>query len=240
MIQCIVAACASLVSGLVQGITGFGAVVVLMVFLPAFFPVNVSVGIACTIALAVNIYIMILYREHVSWKKALVPALINIAIVTIATRISTSIDQRAVKPYFGAFLILLALYFLFFSKKTGKIKINAPVSILIAVAAAVCEGFFGVGGPLMVIYFLNKTDSKEEYLGTIQAYYILSSAVNTAVRFASGVLQPVHIPVLASGIAAILIGGYIAKKIVAKIDPAVVTKVTYIMIGVAGVINLLS
>ena len=237
--QYLLISAASIVAGLIQGITGFGAVLLLMLFLPMFYALNVSVGVACAISLAVTTSMVITYRKNIDWKKVIIPVVVNIAICTCATYVSLGLNQKPVKKVFGVFLLLLAAYFLFFSKNKNKSQLSLPVSCLLIVGGAVCEGFFGIGGPLMVIYFVNKTDSKEEYLAAISGYFMATTVVNTIVRFASGVLTVKLLPIIITGIVFVLIGGIIAKRVVNKLDASKVRTATYVMIAIAGLINII-
>ena len=230
---------ASFAAGIIQGITGFGAVLNLMLFLPMFYPLNVSVGSACAIAIAITASMAFVYRKSISWRKIIIPAIANIAICTFSTYVSIGLNQKPVKKMFGVFLLILAVYFLFFKREKGVRDLSLPVSCLIVVAAAFCEGFFGVGGPLMVIFFMHKTAGKEEYLATISAYFMVTSIVNTAFRFASGVLTAKLLPILLAGIVCILAGGMVAKKIVDKLDSSKIRTATYILIAIAGIINII-
>ncbi len=236
--QYFLTALAGLAAGIIQGVTGFGAVIVLMLFLPMFYPLNISVGISGAIALANAASMTWTYRKSIDWKKVLLPALVNVLFCTLGTYASLNIDQRPIKKVFGAFLIVLAVYFLFFSKNK-KLDLKLPVAFLLMVGAGLCEGFFGIGGPLMVIYFLSRTSGKEEYLASLSSYFMLTGIVNTGVRFVSGVLTAQLLPILMTGVLFILVGSFIAKKIVGKLDTDKVRTLTYIMIGVAGVVNLL-
>ena len=91
----------------------------------------------------------------------------------------------------------------------------------------------------MVIYFLSQTHSTHEYLGTIQFFFLINSIYNTCFRIVNGILLPEHLMLIAIGAISIMIGGIVARKIVDKLDGMILRKLTYIMIGIAGIINLI-
>ena len=91
----------------------------------------------------------------------------------------------------------------------------------------------------MVIYFLSITDSSHEYLGTIQMFFLFNTVYNTCFRFVRGILLMEHMSYIAIGTVAIFIGLMIANKIVDKMNADILRKLTYVMIGVSGIINLL-
>ncbi len=90
----------------------------------------------------------------------------------------------------------------------------------------------------MVLYFLNQTTTQEEYLGTIQCFFVVNSIYLAIFRFVNGILNVTHIPYILLGMFGIFFGLQIANKIVHKIDGPKLKQLTYIMIGIAGISNL--
>lgn len=231
---------AAVFAGIVQGITGFGAGIVMMMILPMVLgSIPQSAGVSTAICVILSLQMIFLYRKHVDVKKVIVPAVFYIAVCTLAMYFSTAIDQAAMKRVFGVFLIMLSIYYLFINKNNDRKKISLPVSILCIMISAVCDGLFGVGGPLMVVYFLSVTHNTHQYLGTIQTFFCLNSFYNTCFRIYRGILLPEHLLYIAVGMACILIGGMLANKIISKLDGYFIRKLTYVVIGISGFINII-
>ena len=91
----------------------------------------------------------------------------------------------------------------------------------------------------MVLYFLNQTTDTQEYLGTIQTFFLVNSIYMFIFRLINGIIGLEHILPIAFGMIGIATGLYFANKIVDQIDGQVIKKLTYFMIGVSGIINLL-
>ena len=144
-----------------------------------------------------------------------------------------------IKKIFGVFLILLCLYYLFVSKNVQNKKLSLPMSIVCIAISATCDGLFGIGGPLMVLYFMSMTTSTHAYLGTMQLFFWTNSMYNTTLRFIRGILLPEHFVLLLVGTVSILIGGALAGKIVDRLNVATMRKLIYVMIGIGGVMNLI-
>ena len=66
----------AVVSGLIQGITGLGGGMLLMLVLPLFFTVQVSSAVAGAICLFLTAAMVIRYRKKVNFKLAVLPALL--------------------------------------------------------------------------------------------------------------------------------------------------------------------
>lgn len=224
-------------AGIVQGVTGFGAGIVMMMILPTFFSLPQSAGISTAIGLFLNLSMVITYRKHIKFKAIIIPSLSFIFITSAAILFSTHVDQVLMKKLLGVLFVCLSIYYIFFNKQTNR-KLSLPVSVLFIVISGVCSGLFGIGGPLMVLYYLSQINKQEEYLGTIQTFFLINSIYNTGLRIFTGILLPEHIFLIMMGIVSIVAGGIVARKIVNKLDGALLRKITYVMIGIAGLLNI--
>lgn len=232
-------ALAALAAGFIQGIAGFGSGPVQMMVYPLFWSLPEAAAVSVCVSVPLNLNMMLTYWKRIDWKKVLLPVLPYMAVCTVAIRFSKDIDQAFMKKVFGGFLILLAVYYLFFDRREKR-KLSLFTTLVYIAVSAVCDAFFGIGGPLMVLYFLSITDSQEEYLGTAAAFFLINGAYNTAVRLMSGIIGTQHVPYICAGIAAILLGVTAAHRLVDRLDDALLRKVTYVMIGLTGVFNLIA
>jgi len=230
---------AALLAGLVQGVTGFGGGIITMLIFPLFVSIPVGAGITSALGIALCLSMVIRYRDEVNIKMALLPALLYNMISSVVISYSVYVDQITIKKIFGVFLILLCLYYLFINKNVQNRKLSIPVSIVCIAISATCDGLFGIGGPLMVLYFMSMTTTTHAYLGTMQLFFWTNSMYNTTLRFIKGILLPEHLGMMAFGVIGVLVGGALAGKIVDRLNVATMRKLIYIMIGVGGVINLI-
>ena len=229
----------TLLAGLVQGMTGFGGGIITMLIFPHFFSIPLGAGITGALGIALCASMVIRYRKDVNVLMALLPAFLYNAVSSLVINYSVMVDQTLIKKIFGVFLILLSIYYLFISKSVQNRKLGLGVSVVCIAISAACDGLFGIGGPLMVLYFMSMTSSTHAYLGTMQLFFWVNSMYNTAFRFYKGILLPEHLVFIAFGVIGILAGGAVAGKVVDKLNVVTMRKLIYIMIGVSGVINLL-
>ena len=127
------------------------------------------------------------------------------------------INQYLLKIFFSLFLIGLSIYFLKFAT-TFQIRASLTTMIVTGVLSGICDGLFGIGGPLMVVFYLALVPTKEAYLGSIQGLFLLVGIYNIIFRIYRGIftinlLQPsLFISV------AVLLGMLIANRIVNRIN----------------------
>lgn len=230
----------STIAGLLQGLTGFGAGIILMLYLPYLYPVIQCSGIIGIICLFLSLIMTLQYRKFIELKKVLIPLSIYILISTITIVIGPSLNSSYLKKGLSLFFILLSFYFLFIKKKNTQIKMSIFISLFCILISSICDGLFGIGGPLMVIYFKNKTDNQNEYLGCIQLFFLVNCIYNTILRIINDILLPQHLSIILISIPAICLGLLIAKKISYQLNINFINKITYLIIGLSGLFNLIA
>ena len=215
----------AVIAGLVQGTTGFGLGIVMMLVLPFFLPLASSAAVTNFISLPLCLFLYLRYRKEVNHKLLILPTLFYIVGSSLAI--------------FSLFLIGLSIYFLKFAT-TFQIRASLTTMIVTGVLSGICDGLFGIGGPLMVVFYLALVPTKEAYLGSIQGLFLLVGIYNIIFRIYRGIftinlLQPsLFISV------AVLLGMLIANRIVNRINHDLIRQLTYCFIGLSGVITLLT
>lgn len=228
----------SLLGGFVQTVSGFGCGIVIMLFLPYFMPLLQASGLSVLVCIILNVLLVIKYRKYTNLKLVIAPAAISFLVSTICIYYSTRINLSAMKIVFSLFLIALAVYFIFFSERI-KLRPNLKTVVICATLAGAANGLFGIGGPPMALYFLTVTGKKEEYIGTTQTYFLLTSVYSTVVRIMGGILDGKLLLTALPGILAVLLGGRIGALVVDKISHEKMKQVIYIALAAAGGITLL-
>ncbi len=236
MMEIITVFITSLFAGLVQGVSGFGAVVILMVVLPYFETMKAAMSIAGVCAMPMNLTIIHRYRDKVRFRQAIGPMLFYFAGTTFFTHLASGVNLEAYKYLFGIFLFALALYFMFFSKKI-KLENTFRNAVICMLVASITNSFFGISGPLMVLYYVAVLKDKEEYIGTMSALFFTGNLYSTFVRLYNGFFTTEMIPSMIAGSVGMVIGSIIGGQIVKHIDGAKVKKIVYAVLAVSGAIT---
>lgn len=156
----------------------------------------------------------------------------------IAISLSTVSPDAILKKCLAVALILLSIYFLFFS---ARIKIKpTPVAGLIAGGlSGLLGGFFAMGGPPIVVYLLNASEDNDQYIADIQTYFAITNIYSTAVRAAKGLVTEEVLLWWCIGIAAMLLGLWLGRVLFKRLNPVTLKKVVYCYMAVSGVLMLI-
>lgn len=224
-------------AGFIQGLTGFGCGLLFMSVAPAFLPMISSASISSFISIFLTLGMAIKYRKHVQWKYIPVPTLFFVVSGMISIYFASRLNTVILKGIFGVFLILLSVYFLFWSDKV-RLQANFLTMFICGTVSGICDGLFGVGGPLMVLFFLALCDSKEEYLGTIQTFFLISCTFNFIFRVSQGLFDISLLKTALFCAAGVLGGMQSSHFVMEKLDGNWMKKLTYGLIGVSGIVSL--
>ena len=237
MVWLAVAAGAAL-AGLVQTVTGFGSGVVLIMVLSILFPMTVAPSLNTSICLALSVSLAWRFRKDIDFHLVLVPAVPYLTMGVCAISLLDFMDMKVLAISFGVFLMALSLYFLLLEKRVH-LQPNYPTAIFCGTISGVFAGLFGVGGPLMALYFLTITKSRAAYVATLQFFFVLSNVVTMSTRLFQGYYPLDLLPVTIVGILGVTAGKHLGLKIAEKLDGERLKKIIYLFVGISGAINVI-
>ncbi len=224
----------SVLAGLIQAVTGFGAAMVLMAVLPFFYSITAAPAIASAVCFAANLMLFWQFRKYVEWKLILLPGLFYVVFALLSVQVVGNLNHDAVTVAFGCFCIALSLWFLFLSKKR-QFKATPVSAVICSTFSGICNGLFAIGGPLMGLYYVSVTDKRETYIASLQTIFSVNGITILLMRIAKGYFTAdLVLPTLA-GIAGIFIGRIIGLRIGDRLDGDRFRKVVYAFVGVSGV-----
>lgn len=225
----------AVLASLVQGITGFGSAIVLMIFLPSILPIPQSAGVASLIMSVANLMMAWHYRKALKFKRIIGPFIVYGLVAFLSLKLGSALDVKVLKMLLGGLLLCLSIYFLFFKSLGNGRKYPIYVALIFMIISGFFNGLFGIGGPLMAMYFLSLAKTKEEYLASIQTFFLIDQVYITTVRFASGILTTSDIKFILIGIVGGVIGTMIANRITKHMNINMIEKSVFSFIGLSGI-----
>lgn len=229
---------AGLLAGVINSLTGFGSAIIMMLFMPGILGITAGAAVTSSVCLGLNAVTAWQYRKGIVWRISLICAFFyTLTSVTVINFVG-DLDLRFLTAVFGGFLLLLSLYFLFFSSRFS-LKATLPTLIFCGLFSGIGAGLFSIGGPLLAVVCLNATKTREEYVGTIQSIFFMTAIPNLIMRLIKGLYTADMIPLTILGFAFAIIGKALGKKLAERMDGAMLKKLIYIYIGFAGVVNII-
>lgn len=233
-----ITAITTFLSGSIQALSGFGAGIIMMMIFPYFLPLQRAAALSGLLGLPLAFSIAWKQRKHIRIKQVFLPSIIFLISSGISIRIASMIDLDQFKILFGFLLILLSIFFSFFSSRIT-IRQNLLTIFICSALSGIMGGFFGIGGPLLVIYFLSISKTTEEYLGSVNFVFALCEIYNAAIRFYTGIIQANLIPYITTGCLFILLGRIAGSRLSERMNGEMIKKIIYAMLAFSGIVTVL-
>ena len=139
----------------------------------------------------------------------------------------------------GVALVLLSVYFFFFSEKI-KIRPTWYAGLIAGVLSGIMGGMFSIGGPPVVVYYMQSEEDQKSYVTTISAYFVLSGIVSISTKSAAGFVAGYVLWGFAIGIVGMLVGSFIGKRMRDKAKPKMMRKIVYGFMAISGIVNIIT
>lgn len=178
----------SFLGGFLQAAIGFGYAALVMVFFPAFLPsIPVASTVCSVLSLLGSVVMFSQHRKAARPKHVLWPMLIYFVVMPFVVAWSAGAPKLVLSVIFGFFLVLLGLYYLFSADRI-RIPATPAAGMAVGLLAGVFSGLFAVSAPPVALYCLSTLDTKEEYMGTLQFFFLVTNAYAVCVRTINGLV----------------------------------------------------
>ena len=223
----------------IQSALGFGTTMITMGFLPLLMDYGKAMGLSILMVTVSTLYISIKYRKSIRWN-IMLPFLIPTAVICgIVNLLSAKVDSNLMYLLLGIMFVSVSVFFFVFSERIH-IRPTPAAGTILGILCGIFYGLFASGGPTAALYLLPATDSKEEYLATIQAFLCVNNLLILLISLFLGRLTVTDLPLISAGVVALLAGMLLGLLIHRRIPAAVFGKVIYAFVGVGGVWIILS
>jgi len=192
-------------AGFLQGLTGFGFVLIALPLLHFLIPLKTIIPLVCLLALCVSFVLAIQLRRHVNYKDIALLLTGTIPGVPLGVYLLKQVPAQYLSLALGALMIAFTLH------QALARPVCRPLGKGCAPAAGFLSGLLsgsiGAGGPPVIIYSTLCPWDKHRSKGTLATYFLISGMVVSGTHAASGLTtaEVVHLflislPALAVGI----------------------------------------
>jgi uncharacterized membrane protein YfcA len=233
----ILIALVTVLASYVQGVTGFGFGIVAMIFLPAFLLYTEANVLSAVLSTVTSALLLISTYKNVHWKNLIFPLIGSFFANYFSITFVKGAENQVLTFLLGIALFLLSVYFFFFSNKI-KIRPTWYSGLIAGTISGVLSGLFSIGGPPVVIYYMQSEETTDDYLATISAYFVFSGMISIAMKAFNGFITANVLWGIAVGLLAMLFGAFTAKHTRDKLNPQTIQKSVYAVMAVSGLINI--
>lgn len=219
---------------LVQATTGFGFGIVCMAVFPYILPsYSQSIAICSLCAATMSTMVAIRCLKDVKFK-IILPLLAGYFVASVwSIRYASSQSEGLMMRLLGVVLVLVSIYFIFFS---GKLRVRPTFinGVIAGTLGGIGAGMFGIGGPPVVIYLMSATEDKNEYRACSLMYFSIGSWYASSVRWINGIVTMQTVQWWLLAVAALCVGTWAGNRLFDKINAKTLRYLVYGFMAISG------
>lgn len=237
----LLAAAIIFVSCLILGITSFGSAMFAVPLLSLLFPLKTLVPLMIIYGGIIEIILLLPLYKDVQLKNMSYLVIAGLLGTPLGTYLLLVIDEGILKIVIGIIVIIFALAT--YTHHSFNIKNEKLGNIVAGFLSGLLNGSITMSGPPVILFYSNNHLEKQVFRANLAFYFVLLNVVTVPVLFLGGLMTPqvihytlVGSPALALGAAAVLIG----NKVGNRINNALFTKITLILVVMMGLLSIYS
>lgn len=226
-----------LLASFVQGLTGFGFSLLAVPLLTILIGVKnaVTLGVICGICITFyNFWVLRSHFTFASIKELLLGSLVGIPLGSYFLRETHS---GAVEDLLGIVILAFVLFSLMNLPRAR--YFNSRWGYLFGVAAGLCGGAVSISGPPILIYSYLKDWNKEEFKGTIAAYFFVTCLLIFASHVVTGSTNGRTLIRFTALSPFLALGAFSGHFLFNKIDSNIFRRIILVILGILGMSMLL-
>jgi uncharacterized protein len=221
-------------AGFIQGLSGFGSVLLSLPLLALFLDVKTAIPVVALFGVALTIFLLVQLRQHWDWKKIYPLCLGSVPGAPVGVWFLNQTETQLIQWTVGAVLIAYASYSLLLKPAA---RFTAPVwAYLFGFAAGCLGGAFSASGPPVIIYTSLQPWNKDQIKVTLQGFFVVSGVIVVISQAIGGLVTERVLWYFLAALPVLLIGTWAGSFLYGRIREE-----TYrsILLGVMGLLGIL-
>lgn len=205
MVETSILAAIILAAGFLQGLTGFGFVLIALPLLGRFLPLKTIIPLLCLLALCISLILSVQLRRTIGFRDIALLFAATVPAIPLGVYVLKHVPPQYLGICLGLLMIVFTAYQLM-AKPTPR-HLGPSWTILAGFLSGVLGAGIGAGGPPVIIYSTVQPWAKDKAKGTLAFYFLVSGAMVSTMHAASGLItrEVLHLflvstPSMAAGI----------------------------------------
>jgi len=221
-----------LLAGLIQGLTGFGSVLVAIPLLCLVIDIKTAVPLCILNNIIITTTLARQLRKDIDRKKILPLCIGALPGIVLGSTVLKEIDATVIQLFLGILLVTYSIYSLVVLPKPRKIH---PVwAWVIGFSAGIMGAIFSIGGPPAIIYATLKNWSKDEVKATLTGFFLVNSYLIGVAHWLTGVTTRQSLNLFLVSAPFVLVGTLGGSHLYTLLPKKKYVKIIYLFLIVMG------
>ena len=234
MITYLAVSCICFISGILSGMAGFGALIIMVPALLLMMGFDVIVPLSVLCGIATQAYIAFSFRRHIR-KDSLARLLIgSLPGIWLGSSLLLHMPEVFLRAAMGILLICYVLWSVF-----GKLPppVRPPAAVWAYVTGFCCGAFggaFAINGPPAVVYATRTNWSPQEIRAFLGVFCGMLFVITAITLFARGLVKPEVATLALLAIPSCLVGSYCGQRITAHMRAEQYMRLLFLLLFLMG------
>lgn len=219
-------------AGFIQGLSGFGSVLLSLPLLAFFLDVKTAIPLVALYGVALTVFLLIQLRRFWDWKKIYPLCVGSVPGAPVGVWLLNRLDAQIIQWIVGLVLILYALYSLFMKPAVRGLRIGW--AYFCGFLAGCLGGAISASGPPVIVYTSLQPWSKDQIKMTLQGFFVISGLVVIIFQAIGGLMTKNVLFFFFATLPALLLGTWAGSLLYGRIREDSYRKIMYILLALLG------
>ncbi len=224
-------------SGIIQGMTGFGSALVAIPLLCLIVDIKFAVPLSVLNGLVITSFLAIKLKAYMDKDKLFPLCLSTLPGILFGVTLLKKMESETIALLLGILIILYSIYSLFFRQPLC--KLHHYWSYFAGFWAGAIGAAFSAGGPPVIIYTTLQGWSKDEIKATLTGFFLFNSCMTAAAHGVTGITTHSILVAFLLSAPFVLAGTILGSFCYGHIAKATYMKTIYVFLMVMGVVMII-
>jgi len=220
------------VAGFLQGLTGFGFVLIALPLLGLFIGIKTIIPLVILLALCISMTLSVQLRSSINLKSIYGLMAATIPGIPLGVYTLKHIPAEMLAIIVGIIMVAFTSYQLL-AKPTAK-QLGIPSTILAGFVSGVLAGSIGAGGPPVIVYSSLQPWTKDQAKATLAFYFAISGAMVSITHAYTGLITQEVLKLFLISIPALIVGILLGSIAYKKLSDHGYKKLAFIIVFILG------
>jgi len=220
------------VAGFLQGLTGFGFVLIALPLLGLFIGIKTIIPLVILLALCISMTLSVQLRSSINLKSIYGLMAATIPGIPLGVYTLKHIPAEMLAIIVGIIMVAFTSYQLL-AKPTAK-QLGIPSTILAGFVSGVLAGSIGAGGPPVIVYSSLQPWTKDQAKATLAFYFAICGAMVSITHAYTGLITQEVLKLFLISIPALIVGILLGSIAYKKLSDHGYKKLAFIIVFILG------
>ena len=233
IILCIIA----FFAGFIQGLSGFGSVLLSLPLLAFFLDVKTAIPLVALYGIALAVFLLVQLRQFWDWKKIYPLCASSFFGAPVGVCLLNRLDAQIIQWIVGLVLLLYALYSLF-TRPVAR-ELRNGWAYLAGFLAGCLGGAISASGPPVIVYTSLQPWSKNQIKVTLQGFFVISGLAIIISQAMGGLMTERELFFFFTSLPVLLLGTWAGSLLCGKIREDCYRNIVFILLGLLGLVMII-